>query len=70
MSSATRSDFFAIVRERHSVKHYDASHNVSEQEIKELLEIANLAPSAWNLQHWKFIGIHEHTEHTPRGSDS
>ena len=55
MSSATQSDFFSIVRERHSVKHYDPSHKLSEQEIKELLEIASSAPSAWNLQHWKFL---------------
>ncbi|WP_261301804.1 nitroreductase family protein [Paenibacillus andongensis] len=57
MSSINQTDFLTIVKERHSVKHYDASHNMSEQEIKELLEIAISAPSAWNLQHWKFLAI-------------
>ncbi|XEC94268.1 nitroreductase family protein [Paenibacillus tarimensis] len=57
MSSATQTDFFAVTKERHSVKQYDASHKLSEQEIKELLEIAAAAPSSWNLQHWKFLAI-------------
>lgn len=57
MSSITQTDFLTIVKERHSVKHFDASHKMSEQEIKELLEIAISAPSAWNLQHWKFLAI-------------
>lgn len=58
MQSVTQREFTALVRERHSVKHYDASHTLSEQEIIELLEVANCAPSAWNLQHWKFLVIH------------
>lgn len=52
-----QTDFFTIVQERRSVKHYDASFKLSRQETKQLLEIANSAPSAWNLQHWKFIVI-------------
>lgn len=57
MSAAEHANFYNIVRERHSVKHYDVSHKLSEQEIKELLEIASCAPSAWNLQHWRFLTI-------------
>lgn len=59
MSLTTITDFYTIVRERHSIKHYDASHKLSEQEIIELLEIASRAPSAWNLQHWKYLCIHD-----------
>ncbi|OXS54669.1 nitroreductase family protein [Cohnella sp. CIP 111063] len=59
MLSAAQTDFFAIVRERRSVKQYDVSHRLSEQEIKELLEIAGSAPSAWNLQHWKFLVLND-----------
>ncbi|MEW9701830.1 nitroreductase family protein [Paenibacillus sp. SI8] len=57
MSSTAQTDFATIFRERHSVRHFDASHKLSEQEIKELLEIAGSAPSSWNLQHWKFVAI-------------
>lgn len=59
MSSTAKSDFFTVLRERHSVRHFDASHKLSEQEIKELLELAGSAPSSWNLQHWKFIAFTE-----------
>ncbi len=55
--NTTQADFFTIVRERHSVKHFDESHKLAEHEIMELLEIANNAPSSWNLQHWKFLTI-------------
>lgn len=57
MVSSTQTDFFTVVRERRSVKRFDASYKLSEQEIKELLEIANRAPSAYNLQHWLFLAI-------------
>lgn len=59
MSSAVQTDFLTIFRERHSVRYFDASYKVSEQEIKELLEIAGGAPSSWNLQHWKFVAFTE-----------
>lgn len=61
MSNSTQTDFFHIVRERHSVKHFNVAHELSEQEIKDLLEIAASAPSAWNLQHWKFLVITDQT---------
>jgi nitroreductase len=59
MLPSAQTDFFTIFRERHSVRHFDASHRLSEQDIKELLEIAGSAPSSWNLQHWKFVAITE-----------
>lgn len=57
MTISTQTDFFTVARERHSVKTYDPSYKLSEQEIKELLAVAQQAPSAWNLQHWKFVAI-------------
>ncbi|MBD2871923.1 nitroreductase family protein [Paenibacillus arenilitoris] len=61
MSSARHTEPFALFRERHSVRNFDAAHKLGEQVIKELLEIAGSAPSSWNLQHWKFIAITEAT---------
>ena len=45
------------IRSRRSVKHYDASHNMSEQEINELLSLAILSPTAFNIQNWRFVTV-------------
>ncbi|MFS0656181.1 nitroreductase family protein [Bacillus sp. 179-C3.3 HS] len=47
-----------ILKERASVKEYDTSHEMTEKELKELLDITTKAPSAWNLQHWHFTVFH------------
>lgn len=57
MSSTVQSDFLTVIRERHSVRYFDPTHRISEQEIKQLLELAGSAPSSWNLQHWKFVAF-------------
>jgi nitroreductase len=48
-------DFFEIVNERASVRHYDSSVKLSKEEVTELLEATGKSPSAWNLQHWNFM---------------
>lgn len=50
-------DFFTVAKERRSVRHYDPSFQLSEEEIRELLEIAIQAPSSSNLQPWRFLVI-------------
>ena len=45
------------IRSRRSVKHYDASHNMSEEEINELLSLAILSPTAFNIQNWRFVTV-------------
>ncbi|MBD0383751.1 nitroreductase family protein [Paenibacillus sedimenti] len=57
MKATVQTDFSPLFRERHSVRYFDATYKLSEQEIKELLEIAGSAPSSWNLQHWKFVSF-------------
>lgn len=61
MQSTAQTDFFSIIQERQSIKHFDDSHKLSKQEILELLGITNRAPSAWNLQHRKFLVITDWT---------
>jgi len=45
------------IRSRRSVKHYDANHNMSEEEIKELMSLAVLSPTAFNIQNWRFVTV-------------
>ena len=45
------------IRDRKSIRNYVPKANVSEAQIKELLEAAMLAPSACNSRPWKFIVV-------------
>ena len=45
------------IRSRRSVKHYDANHKMSEDEVKELLSLAVLSPTAFNIQNWRFVTV-------------
>lgn len=47
-----------IFTDRKAVKEYDRDFKLSKEELIDLLEKANRAPSAWNLQHWKYIVVH------------
>jgi len=50
-------DYATVVRERHSVRHYDSSATISREELKEMLKEASLAPSSGNTQMWRFLVI-------------
>ncbi|WP_379154360.1 nitroreductase family protein [Paenibacillus sp. sgz5001063] len=50
-------EFSKVIRERRSVRKYDSSWKISDEEIKELLAEAILAPSSSNLQPWRFIVV-------------
>ena len=43
------------IRSRRAVKHFDPTHVMSAAEQHELLELAMQAPTAFNLQHWRFV---------------
>ncbi|MCL2432224.1 nitroreductase family protein [Candidatus Bathycorpusculum sp.] len=45
------------IKDRKSIRNYVPEANVSEEQIKELLEAAMLAPSACNSRPWTFIVV-------------
>jgi nitroreductase len=45
------------IRHRRSVKHYDANHKMTEDELTELLSLAALSPTAFNIQNWRFVVV-------------
>ncbi|NMO95975.1 nitroreductase family protein [Paenibacillus lemnae] len=57
MTTVTTQDFYAIIKERHSVRKYDPSVKISREEMNEMLAEAALAPSSSNLQPWRFLVI-------------
>ena len=45
------------VRARRAIKWYDAEHHMPEQTFRTLMEHAILAPTAFNIQNWRFVRI-------------
>lgn len=41
--------------ERRSVKAFNPHHRMSEQEINQLMSLAMLSPTAFNIQNWRFV---------------
>jgi nitroreductase len=50
-------DIKEAIRTRRSVKHYDPEHEMTDAEITELMEHAILSPTAFNIQHWRFVQV-------------
>jgi nitroreductase len=42
---------------RRAIKHFDPDHRLTEAEIRQLLEAAMQAPTAFNIQHWRFVTV-------------
>ncbi|MFB5632809.1 MAG: nitroreductase family protein [Nitrosopumilus sp.] len=48
-------DTFDAIKERRSVKHYDTTHKLSDDEIEKLMSLAILSPTSFNMQNWRFV---------------
>lgn len=46
-----------VIKSRISANSYDTEHQLSDQQIAELIDLATHAPSAFNLQNWKFLAV-------------
>jgi nitroreductase len=55
----TEQSFSTVIRERRSVRKYDPSFSISQEEIIDMLKEATLAPSSSNLQPWRFLVIQD-----------
>jgi nitroreductase len=51
------SDIANIIKSRISANSYDTERSLSDQQLAELIELATHAPSAFNLQNWKFLAV-------------
>jgi len=50
-------DTLDSIRSRRAIKHYNAEHKMTEEEITELLSLAVLSPTAFNIQNWRFVVV-------------
>jgi len=52
-------DVIRAIKERRSINFFDSEKGLSEDKLKELIEVANLSPSSFNLQPWKVIVVRD-----------
>ena len=45
------------IRSRRAVKHFDASHGMTTEEAGEILSLAILSPTAFNIQNWRLVVV-------------
>jgi len=50
-------DTFDAIKERRSVKHYDPDHKLTNDEVNQLLSLAVLSPTSFNMQNWRFVVV-------------
>ena len=50
--------FQALMEKRVTAGNFDPHRSVGLDLVRKLVQIATLAPSAFNLQNWRFIGVH------------
>lgn len=48
-------DTKAAIESRRAVKQFDSAHKLTEAEITQLLSLTLLAPTAFNIQNWRFV---------------
>lgn len=52
-------DVRTAIESRRAVKHFDPNHKISQAEIDELFSLAMLSPTAFNIQHWRFVAVQD-----------
>lgn len=57
MVNALEQNIIRVMKERGSVRKYQRGVEIPPATLKSIMEAAGSAPSAWNLQHWKFLVI-------------
>ena len=45
------------IQARRSIKQYDIAHRMTDAESRQLLEAAMQAPTAFNIQNWRFVNV-------------
>lgn len=50
-------DTLAAIEQRRSIKHFDPNFKLSDEETKKIFQLAMLSPTAFNIQHWRFVNV-------------
>lgn len=57
MSSKPLHPALTLIQQRASINHFDSRHTLDDPLIESLVRLATRAPSAYNLQNWRFVAV-------------
>lgn len=52
-------DVRTAIETRRAVKQFDPTHTMSDAEVEELMSLTLLSPTAFNIQHWRFVVVRD-----------
>lgn len=52
-------DIFEAIEQRRAVKSFDPGHRMTDEELRRLISLAMLSPTAINVQHWRFVAVRD-----------
>lgn len=52
-------DVKTAIETRRSVKQFDPKHRIPEAEVEALISLTQLSPTAFNIQHWRFVVVRD-----------
>lgn len=52
-------DTLESIKARRAIKHYDPNHKMTAAEERQLIELAMLSPTAFNIQNWRFVIVRD-----------
>lgn len=52
-------DVITAIETRRAIKQFDASHRMTDADIEKLMSLALLSPTAFNIQHWRFVLVQD-----------
>jgi len=48
-------DVRTAIETRRAIKQFDANHTMTDRELEDLMSLTLLSPTAFNIQHWRFV---------------
>jgi nitroreductase len=52
-------DIKTAIEKRRAIKQFDPDFQISSDDLKEILSIAMMSPSSFNIQHWRFVDVQD-----------
>ncbi len=52
-------DTFEAIKTRRAVKHFDPAHQITGDEVNQLMSLVKLSPTAFNIQNFRFVRIQD-----------